>query len=792
MKRRLCLLVSIFLYWGYFCTPAVDACTRLTKCNQCIGEANCAWCSDKDFGSSRCDSQKILELNGCSNISNPKSESNIQQDSNVGAKVQVQPKKIRLNLRAGNPAKFTLTVRPAENYPVDLYYLMDMSSSMKDDLGNLRSLAGQMATTMKEITSNFKLGFGSFVDKAVSPFVRTELKLPCDNNSCVATYGFKNVLPLVNDTVEFQTKINQQIISGNLDAPEGGFDALMQVAACEKEIGWSRNGTSRRLVVFATDDSFHIAGDGKLGGIVTPNDGKCHLDSNGYYTKSKDQDYPSIAQLHEKLQESNVLPIFAVTKQFASLYKSVSTMWSDLGAVTGTLATDSDNVVELIKNKYEEIVSTVSLVYKEPERVSVTVKANCGPNSVNTQTRMCSNVKLGQKVSFDVSVKLEGCPTKDADKAKSFVVRVPGFGSVELELNYICQCDCEQADRKEYNSSACNKLGALTCGLCACNEGRFGKFCQCDTPFSKTEQDKCKSSNSTDEPLCSGRGECACGECVCRVEQGQRFYGKLCECNDFSCPEYEGNLCGGAERGVCRCRKCQCKDKYHGDACDQKNCTFFPPETICKQDAKSEMCGGADRGRCVKDSVNCYKCQCNKEFDGTYCENCPNCENGMCTRNVDCALCSTFQGKSLKECKQSGKCEENVLEVQIVDDIKKKTDEGLYRCEGIDGQDGCTYYFTTETEADSKNFVLYVQKDKVSCPTEAPVLPIVLGVVGGILFLGLLILIVIKALFTMVDRIEYQKFERERMHSKWTREKNPLYQAAKTTFENPTYAGGRQ
>lgn len=38
----------------------------------------------------------------------------------------------------------------------------------------------------------------------------------------------------------------------------------------------------------------------------------------------------------------------------------------------------------------------------------------------------------------------------------------------------------------------------------------------------------------------------------------------------------------------------------------------------------------------------------------------------------------------------------------------------------------------------------------VSCPTEAPVLPIVLGVVGGILFLGLLILIVIKALFTMV------------------------------------------
>ena len=39
------------------------------------------------------------------------------------------------------------------------------------------------------------------------------------------------------------------------------------------------------------------------------------------------QDYPSIAQLHEKLQESNVLPIFAVTKQFTSLYKVTTFEW---------------------------------------------------------------------------------------------------------------------------------------------------------------------------------------------------------------------------------------------------------------------------------------------------------------------------------------------------------------------------------------------------------------------------------------------------------------------------------
>lgn len=34
--------------------------------------------------------------------------------------------------------------------------------------------------------------------------------------------------------------------------------------------------------MFATDDGFHFAGDGKLGAILTPNDGHCHLEDNLY------------------------------------------------------------------------------------------------------------------------------------------------------------------------------------------------------------------------------------------------------------------------------------------------------------------------------------------------------------------------------------------------------------------------------------------------------------------------------------------------------------------------------
>lgn len=61
----------------------------------------------------------------------------------------------------------------AEDYPVDLYYLMDLSKSMEDDKNKLSNLGDLLADTMKNITKNFRLGFGSFVDKALMPYAST-------------------------------------------------------------------------------------------------------------------------------------------------------------------------------------------------------------------------------------------------------------------------------------------------------------------------------------------------------------------------------------------------------------------------------------------------------------------------------------------------------------------------------------------------------------------------------------------------------------------------------------------
>lgn len=61
----------------------------------------------------------------------------------------------------------------AEDYPVDLYYLMDLSKSMEDDKEKLSKLGDLLSDTMRNITSNFRLGFGSYVDKVLMPYVST-------------------------------------------------------------------------------------------------------------------------------------------------------------------------------------------------------------------------------------------------------------------------------------------------------------------------------------------------------------------------------------------------------------------------------------------------------------------------------------------------------------------------------------------------------------------------------------------------------------------------------------------
>ena len=66
----------------------------------------------------------------------------------------------------------TLRYKRAQN-PVDLYYLMDLSNSMRDDKDTLARLGNSLKDLLTSHTSNLRLGFGSFVDKTIGPYTDT-------------------------------------------------------------------------------------------------------------------------------------------------------------------------------------------------------------------------------------------------------------------------------------------------------------------------------------------------------------------------------------------------------------------------------------------------------------------------------------------------------------------------------------------------------------------------------------------------------------------------------------------
>lgn len=105
----------------------------------------------------------------------PESAYQITEDSEIntsliGDVVQIKPQRIKLSIRKGEQFTIPFEYSRASNYPIDLYYIMDLSYSMKLHKDKLAELGGKLIEVMQNTTSDFRLGFGSFVDKPTMPF----------------------------------------------------------------------------------------------------------------------------------------------------------------------------------------------------------------------------------------------------------------------------------------------------------------------------------------------------------------------------------------------------------------------------------------------------------------------------------------------------------------------------------------------------------------------------------------------------------------------------------------------
>uniref|UniRef100_A0A6I8P3Y4 Integrin beta n=1 Tax=Ornithorhynchus anatinus TaxID=9258 RepID=A0A6I8P3Y4_ORNAN len=673
------------------------------NCTECIRlDKDCAYCTDEEFQGHRCNTRVELEDAGCGATSVLTMESSyyILQEKKIDMSLkrsQVSPQRATLRLRPGEERQLQLQVFEPKESPMDLYILMDFSNSMSDDLDNLKNMGQNLAEVLQEMSDDYTIGFGKFVDKVSVPQtdMRPErLREPWPNSD--PPFSFKNVISLTSDLEEFLTKLHGERISGNLDAPEGGFDAILQTAVCKKDIGWRPDST--HLLVFSTESAFHYEADGAnvLAGIVKRNDETCHLDATGTYTHYGGQDYPSVPTLVRLLGQNNIIPIFAVTNYSYSYYQKLH-KYFPVSAVD-ELKEDSSNIVELLRVAFNRIRSQMDIRALDTPRG---LKSEVSSKVYKKSEMGSFSIKRGEVGTYEVMLQavdsVDGkhvCQLPEGDR-NGVIHFKPSFSDgFYVETSIICdECSCE----KVWAGVPDRQLGPLqpTRGLHVAGLHGVGKTCNCSTG-SLSDTEPCVRDGDT--LPCSGRGECQCGNCICYGDG--RYEGQFCQFDVFQCPRASGFLCN--DRGRCSMGQCVCASGWTGQSCE---CPLSNATCI---DSKGGLCNG--RGRC-----ECGRCQCDhmtpyidstceiKHSDGMLL--------GLCEDLRSCVQCKAWGTGQ----KKGENCESCSFQVQMVDELKKGEEVTEY-CSFRDEEDDCTYSYTVDNDGvPGPNDTVLVHKNK-DCP----------------------------------------------------------------------------
>lgn len=640
------------------------------SCKECIkAGSRCAW---KEAGLNEATKTKCFYLSDDKSISDddgvifPAGQEYTEQSGTGKINTYISPEKMKLKLRPGITHEIDIAFTVHKSYPVDLYYLLDLSKSMSDMIKDVALESGNIAIELeKEIGNKLRIGIGSFIEKPTAPFT---------NNG--GQHVFKSWLPLIaSDTPDYMKTIQAQldhlttILTANNDEEEAGLEALVQVAQCFDEIQW--NDISKHIVVFSTDAPSHLAGDARLAGINKPNDLQCHTERtrdpkptttvesvSHEYNAALIQDYPSVYDLKDVLDKANIQTIFALTgdksgpQNKPAVKDNVMQFYKNLTSVLGTanqvVDTTNRNLTDLLLDTYREMTKSVELKIEGiPDIYKYQVDTLCTQEG-QTETvlyenqmfcdnprRPATNNDKSEKVIFKLRITL---PEGECPEPAKVTINTPGYGGSEkVTLILESNCECEDCTVK-YSSlqcpagPECNGHGNFECGKCLCDEGWGGDCCDCqigDQESERAKEKQCFPKNM--DKICSGRGECQCGKCICKTNSLIQNYnfGEYCQCTLDSCPKQNGKICN--DHGTCQCGTCYCDNGWSGEncGCDQHN-------DQCAEDGSD--CNG--NGEC-----SCNKCQClsdtsgndSWEFKGRLCEtlyvNCDaydDCKDGEC------------------------------------------------------------------------------------------------------------------------------------------------------------------
>ncbi|KAJ0181645.1 hypothetical protein K1T71_002367 [Dendrolimus kikuchii] len=736
-----------------------DSCGKHSTCHECIKDANsCVWCGASDFNGPRCKQEDSFIADWCpKDLQNPKSflDTNIPDNRNFSALddnvVQMKPQKYKLYLRPGRAVNFTFSFQVAEDYPVDMYFLLDTSISMHEFNKMAADKTSEIYMTMKNMTKNVNLGYGTFIDKNALPFT--------DIINSTQTYSFQHHFKLSNETEKFKESISNAPSGYNRDLPEGGLDALAQTMVCKDVVGWRDQST--KIIILTTDASYHVAGDGRNAGIFEPFDGLCHT-VNGRYTKETEMDYPTIGMIKKLAVTNEIIVIFFVEEEVQAVYRDLSNVVSGWKYKTydKSLNTDiSELFVSTLKGIYEQITKQVKLKLNVRKGLKKHIHINFDPDC-NKKT---CEVRKGEQTDFTGTILLT---EYDGNDNLIIDIGIEGISDkLTLDVDVIKDCDCEKEEKRtEYCSNEIQQ-----CGICICGEKRYGDRCICEYNSLNSFKNESTCLAKGIDDLCSGAGSCICGTCVC----SKGYNGDYCQCNENSCPIGPGGQCNG--HGMCNCGKCVCNAPWSGNTCD-----CFQSTIDCI-DPDGRICSG--RGACA-----CNRCVCPDiaKWDGrntqdeSTCkvEPCPDCVSRQCDLLSHCVLCDFGYKLECSDCY-------NAIERNITESLKSyiNTTEWM-DCPEIRITVGCYAHYMFKYKEDVYGILVQIL-EKQDCT-------------GGYYIYGgaSLILLVLVGLGTLITwkvlteahyKAEYEKFLKDHKDDLGDLCENPVYTPAVTKVDNPTF-----
>ena len=196
-----------------------------------MSDDNCKWCADPGLSGPRCFLRSNLNFK-CNEIVDVQDDNNIVKNDPLTQKNLIQPQEVNLELRPFSTAEVEFTIGQSTDYPVDLYFLLDLSWSMNKTRNRVADQGGAIIGNITEITRDLYTGFGSFVEKALPPFTSSNMDFNCypEIPKCEPPYSFYHRTNLrALSAEELRREVRNAPLAGNVDNPEGGLDALMQV-----------------------------------------------------------------------------------------------------------------------------------------------------------------------------------------------------------------------------------------------------------------------------------------------------------------------------------------------------------------------------------------------------------------------------------------------------------------------------------------------------------------------------------------------------------------------------------